>query len=302
VNYGGLDGLPGINDSGEVAYFANWTTGVGGVDSTNDSVLYAGPMASPAMIAREGNQAPGTPAGTTYSSFGNGVTLNDTGGIYFTSVLAGPTVTSANNDAHFAGPINAPQLIVREGDPAPGTPAGVTFVNRFQGSTLGFGYPGTSFNDAGQVAMLMQLAGPGVTGANDAALYLFDPLAGPVKIAREGDQFDMGGGVFRTIADFGVIFNGGHNDDFTNGLNNNGTLVFGLKFTNNTSGIFTATVPIPEPATWLLAALAALVAGAFSLSIRDERSPRNSRLKSRRQGPSLDLRSRACQSRLVKST
>jgi hypothetical protein len=69
VNYRSLDNIPGINDSGQVAYAATWTTGVGGVDSTNDHVLYAGPMASPGVIAREGNQAPGTAAGTTYSSF-----------------------------------------------------------------------------------------------------------------------------------------------------------------------------------------------------------------------------------------
>jgi PEP-CTERM motif-containing protein len=82
-----------------------------------------------------------------------------------------------------------------------------------------------------------------------ALALLFDPLAGRVKIAREGDLFDIGGGVMRRIADF----NGGHNDDFTNGLGNDGTLVFGLKFADNTSGIFTAMVPIPEPSTIAMA-------------------------------------------------
>ena len=113
-----------------------------------------------------------------------------------------------------------------------------------------------TFNDLGQVAALLFLDGPGVTSANDAALYLFDPILGPIKIAREGDQFDVGGGVMRTIADFGIVFSAGLNDDFMNGLSNAGNLVFGLKFTNGTSGIFTTIVAptvVREPtANWLL--------------------------------------------------
>jgi hypothetical protein len=254
VNYGSGFPSPTINDAGQIAYRTAWETGVGGVDSTNDGVLYAGQIGSQLPIAREGDAAPGTMPGVTYSSLGFTPILNDTGGVYFDSTLTGPGVNSSNDTAHFAGPWNAPKLIVREGDPAPGTPAGVTFVSRFQGGIDGFGYNGVSFNDLGQVAINMQLAGPGVTAANDAALYLFDPVAGPVKIAREGDQFDIGGGVMRTITDFGVVFIAGLNDDSMNGLSHNGTLVFGLRFTDNTSGIYTATIGVPEPsALWLLA-------------------------------------------------
>jgi hypothetical protein len=260
VNYGVGFSSPSINDSGQIAFINLWATGVGGVDSSNDGVIYAGPIGAPQLIAREGDPASGAGAGVNYSIIGQGgPILNDAGGVYFSFLLAGAGVSAANDEAHFAGPWNAPQLIAREGDPAPGTPTGVTFAGRFQGSTLGFGYPGVSFNDLGQVAMMMQLAGPGVTAANDGALYLFDPILGPVKIAREGDQFDIGGGVMRTIADFGVIFNAGHNDDFMNGLSNTGTLVFGLKFTDNTSGIYTATIPVPEPSAFLMSALVCLV-------------------------------------------
>jgi hypothetical protein len=63
VGYLHVDLQPNINDTGQVAYAARWTTGVGGVDSTNDVVLYAGPMASPSVIAREGDQAPDTAFG-----------------------------------------------------------------------------------------------------------------------------------------------------------------------------------------------------------------------------------------------
>jgi hypothetical protein len=265
VNYGQAVGLttPSINDSGQLAFAMSWTTGLAGVDSTNDAVLYAGPIGSPQLIAREGDPAPGTPPGTSYAApaggFGKILALNDSGGIYFEADLTGPSVTSANNAAYFAGPWAAPKLIAREGDAAPGTPAGVTFVSRFPGGTDGSGAIFASFNDAGQVAMPMQLAGPGVTAANDVALYLFDPVAGPIKIVREGEPFDIGGGVFRTIADFGIAFNAGLNDEFTNGLNNNGQLVFGLRFTDNTSGIFIAVVPIPEPTSLSLLTVVSLI-------------------------------------------
>jgi hypothetical protein len=187
--------------------------------------------------------------------------LNDAGGIFFGATLAGAGVSSANDNAFFAGPWNAPHLILREGDPAPDTAPGITFTTHFSGTFDGSGYPGVTFNDVGQVATLLVLAGGGLTSANDAALYLFDPILGPTKIAREGDQFDIGGGVMRTIADGGIVFSAGYNDDFTNGLSNTGTLVFGLKFTNGTSGIFTATIPVPEPSMVLMLALAYMLVG-----------------------------------------
>jgi hypothetical protein len=233
VTYLNLDLVPGINDSGQVAYAASWSTGVGGVNSTNDVVLYAGPMASPSVIAREGDQAPGTAPGTTYATFffpGAGSlqpTLNDAGGIFFGATLAGAGVSSANDNAFFAGPWNAPRLILREGDPAPDTAPGVNLTTHFSGTIDGSGYPGVTFND----------------------------LGGPIKIAREGDQFDVGGGEMRTIANGGIVFSAGNNDDFMNGLSNTGKLVFGLKFTNGTSGIFSTAVPrppVPEPTSQLL--------------------------------------------------
>jgi hypothetical protein len=262
VGYLHVDLQPGINDSGHIVYPARWTTGVGGVDSTNDVVLYAGPMASPSVIAREGDQAPGTAPGTAYSTFfpGSGSSraqLNDTGGIFFGATLAGAGVSSANDFAYFAGPLNSPRLVFREGDAAPDTGPGVNLSVNFSGTLDGSGFPGITFNDLGQVATLLVLTGPGVTAANDAALYVFDPHLGPIKIAREGDLFDVGGGVMRTIADFGIVFSAGYNDDFTNGLSNTGELVFGLKFTNNTSGIFTATLPVPEPTALSLLVLSA---------------------------------------------
>jgi MYXO-CTERM domain-containing protein len=189
--------------------------------------------------------------------------LNDAGGAFFGALLRGPGVTTANQIALFAGPYDDLRLIARQGDPAPGMPTGVSF-----NSPMGNQFTAaTAFNDAHQVASVMHLTGPGVTEANDGALYLFDPTLGPVLIAREGTPFDIGGGIFRTIADFGIHFTGERSDDKMNGLNDLGVLAFTLRFTDGSSGVFTATVP--EPAGPLAAA--AIVAAA---SLRRRRSRR----------------------------
>jgi hypothetical protein len=261
VSYAG-QAAPDLSNAG-VAYRAFWNTGVGGVNSTNDEVLYAGPITSPTLLAREGNAAPGTPAGVNYSSFRNPA-LNDAGHVAFFSVLTGPGVTTANDEAVFAGLRATPQLIAREGDPAPGTTAGVVFSSMPNVVQVGHIAP----NVAGQIALPMMLTGSGVTTANDGALFLFDPGLGAMLIAREGNLFDIGGGVFRTIADNGISFAaapGLREDQSVNGLSNDGTLVFRLTFTNGTSGIFTAAVPEP-------AALSLLALGATMFLLRHRRT------------------------------
>ena len=271
VNYNGVSAhSTAINNAGDVA-FRTFLTQTAGVTGANDSAVYAGPMSSPQIVAREGDQAPGLPAGVTYASFEDPSfnprtpMLNDSGSVLFGGVITGPGVTGANDDVFFAGPYNDIKLIAREGQPAPGTPAGVNFVSMFSGFIGGSAIPFWSLNEADQIAVPMFLSGPGVNSSNDVALYLFDPGLGPVLIAREGSPFDVGGGVFRTIADFGIDFSANKDDDSINGLNDTGTLVFRLKFTDGSSGIFTATVPEP-------AGLTLLVAGTLAAALVRRRS------------------------------
>lgn len=115
-------------------------------------------------------------------------------------------------------------------------------------------------NNPGLIAFAATLTGPGVTGANDRALFATESIGGPlVTIIREGDLYDVFGDEsdMRTIAYFEFSR---HADSFspshgaTNGhgaFNDNGTLVFLLGFTDGTQGIFTATIPAPNAATLL---------------------------------------------------
>jgi hypothetical protein len=229
-----------------VAYFA--VLAGGGVTPGVTDAIFAGPLAAPQLVAREGNAAPGTPVGVKYLHPDRPV-LNDDGDVAFFAGLTGLGVTSGNDGALYAGSPTAPQLVAREGDAAPGTPAGVSY------ELLPFSL---ALSNAGQVAYRAYLAGNGVTSENNRGLFLFDPLLGGLLVAREGQLFDVGGDDFRAIADGGITFIAGRSDDMRTGLSNAGTLAFGLSFTDGTSGIFTATI-VPEPTALALLAFAGLM-------------------------------------------
>ena len=176
VNYSGLDGSPSLNGTGQVAYLAS-LTGTG-ITTANNAAIYAGPVAGPQLVAREGSAAPGTAAGVNYSVLNDTPALNDAGQVAYRAGLTGTGVTTANDAAIYAGPAAGPQLVAREGSAAPGTEAGVNYLSFFTNST--------TLNDAGQVAYRAVLTGAGITTANDSAIYA-GPAADPRLVARTGD-------------------------------------------------------------------------------------------------------------------
>ena len=172
VSYQGLF-VPIINDAGQVAYFAGLTGS--GVTTANDETVYAGSFAAPQLVMREGDPAPGTPAGVKYSIVGGPAALNDAGQLAYLPLLTGSGVTTANQGTLYAGNATSPQLVARSGDAAPGTPAGVTY-STFSVSGL---------NDAGQLAYIGFLTGTGVTTTNNRALYA-GAIGAPHLVARKG--------------------------------------------------------------------------------------------------------------------
>lgn len=133
------------------------------------------------VVALSGAPAPGTPAGTVFTTipfnFAVGVPfMNNTGRVAFLSGLAGPGVTAANDFGIWVGEPGALELVAREGGAAPDLP-GLSY-----GTLLG---EGPLFGGSGAVSFRAILAGPGVTaGDNDA---LFAGSAGTMMLAaREG--------------------------------------------------------------------------------------------------------------------
>ena len=215
---------PVLNNAGQVAYEGFLLIGVGGVETTSN----AGIWRDDTLIAREGSQAGGTPAGAVFSSFGNPV-LNNAGQIVYEGFLrSGLGGVEFSNDS---GIWRDTTLIAREGSQAGGAPAGAVF-NFFNDPVL---------NDTGQVAyeaFLLTGVG-GVDFTNDEGIWITGTNGQSLLVAREGDALEG-----RTISS--LIFNDGSggSDGRPRGLNNFSQIAYQAGFTNGDQGVFLYTPDI----------------------------------------------------------
>ncbi len=171
-----------------------------GVNTANDTVLLRGDSTGQLdIVAREGAQVPGLPAGTTFRSFSD-QKINEAGSVAFRAELQGPDVQFDNNSAIFSDRGGSGvELIMREGDQAPGLTAGVVYSNPSD----------FLFNEAGRIAFSIRLTGTDVTGANDRAIFAEGNSAGLVPIAREGDDaIGVGPGTVYSSLDTNITGNG----------------------------------------------------------------------------------------------
>ena len=99
-------------------------------------------------------------------------------------VLAGPAPAQ----------VYTPQLVVKSGDAAPGTPAGVSF-GLVAGATDPSPFIGPTLNASGTAAFLAHVTGSGVTAnVNDIGIWT-GAAGGPVLLfARDGDPITVGAG------------------------------------------------------------------------------------------------------------
>lgn len=254
-----------INDFGEVLFFAALKgTGVSGTLFTgNHTSLWKGPPGGLQMIARRADLAPGLPPGVTFllaTSLvpdADHLALAASGDAAFITTLGG-SVTAADDTALYMHRAGVNLLVLREGAPAPGQPAGVVFNNL--SSTQGWRL---ALNSAGQLAILADLTGTGVTNANDAALYFWSQEDGLQLIAREGGSVETAPGVFQTIAS--IELNGTHGDDSGSprNFNSRGQLTFTATL-DGAASIVRAT--LVNPATYELLTSTTHSAGGQTVS------------------------------------
>jgi hypothetical protein len=162
ANFGDLLIPSGITDAGHVAFGGTLQTASGGVALDTDSGVWAGPTGAVGLVAREGAQAPGVPAGASFGSFTdvagtafNPILFNNAGQVAFANTLqAGGAVTTANDDGLWTQANGQLALLAREGETAPGMPAGSTFSGPFNSF---------AFNDNGRSAF-HALSNPGLVG------------------------------------------------------------------------------------------------------------------------------------------
>ena len=181
---GGFPGTSVANDVGQVA-FPSRLRGIG-VGFFDDEGIWLGSPGNVRLLAREGDQAPGTPSGVEFIGLNSAVVrLNDAGQVAFGGSLIGPGVSSANDRGIWLGSLSGNlALVAREGDPAPGTAPGVVFSEILN---LGVSREGAVVNDAGEVVLLAVVSGPGVTFANNRGIWIGAP--GNLRLAvRSGDQ------------------------------------------------------------------------------------------------------------------
>lgn len=123
------------NDSGTIVFAANLTGPA--VIPANDVGVWVDRGGDLTLLLREGDAVPGFPPGVV---FANGIRMLDFSNgehVLFESFLAGPGVSTTNDNAIWLASGGAITLVLREGDPAPGLPAGQMFREFFDGFQAG---------------------------------------------------------------------------------------------------------------------------------------------------------------------
>jgi hypothetical protein len=165
-------GFPRAHRSGQIMFHASVFGG--GINSSNDVLLWTGTSASVRPIAREGTNAPGTPAGVVFGESFFRQAVNPQHAAFITN-LTGPGVDETNDGGLWAGPHESLHLVAREGDVVAALPA----LRYAQSLEL------TALEDSGWVLFGAQLEGPGVEPNNDRA-YFYGPPQAPQLLVREG--------------------------------------------------------------------------------------------------------------------
>lgn len=170
---------PVLGDGGHLA-FVSPLAGAG-VNASNDSALWSGTPGAMFAVVREGDAAPGTAPGTSLAAFTTAPRINSAGRIALVATLGGGATTAANDESVWVGAPGALALAAREGDAAPGLPAGVAIAS-FPAAP----HTPLAINAAGQIALRGTVAGPGITSANNDALWV--GTAGALSLViHEGD-------------------------------------------------------------------------------------------------------------------
>jgi hypothetical protein len=153
---------PLVNANGTVS-FTDTLDLVGSVTTSNYNGLWTGIDSNNlTLVARTGDQAPGTPEGVQFSSSDFAHVLNNLGQIAFTASLAGSGVTSNNDTGLWVyDPTKGTQLVAREGqtiEVAPGLSKTIASIALRTGASSGDGRA-TSLNDNGQLAFTASFTG-----------------------------------------------------------------------------------------------------------------------------------------------
>lgn len=247
-------------------------------------------VATSSLVARGGSTPvgkDGLPIANTYITriATESVLINGSNDVLFTAGItntpSGTAMPTTQNSGLWATKNGSLRLVVRAGDAAPGV-TGAMFgaFTDISNNTAAY-----AFNKNGDIASVMRLVNitgtTPITSGNDEAIYFYSATEDKLfLVAREGDTFTIDG-VTRTITGLSFAQSGilsqstgasgsgttatiagtrssNGEDGFASALNDSGTIVFGLRFTDGTNGVYTWSVPEPSFMGILLPALACL--------------------------------------------
>ena len=217
-----------VNRTGRVLFQSSL---IGG-DATggNNGAIFTGTPGALSILRRLGDAV--LPGPVRAAGMGTIQQMDSNGRVLYDVTLSGAGVTAANDSSlWFYTPGAGSTLLVREGDPAPGT-SGATF-----GNLQDNWYPGcspTSLTRSGKYEMAVDLKGGDVTyGVNDRALYVGTVGGGLTMIARAGDPAPGTDAFFQGFSPFYSLINDAGDVAFQATLNG------GTSDPTNNSGIWT---------------------------------------------------------------
>jgi len=169
---------PLLNSAGQTAFMGFLAHTTGGANRTNDGGVWSEGSGSLALVAREGEPAPGTPSGVQFGNFDYQPAFNSAGQTAFLVGLTGNSVFFRTNDQGiWSEGTGSLELVARAGDQAPDTLSGVNF-QAFSSPVL---------NSAGNTAFHADLTGSSVDQTNNEGIWS-ERSGSLTLVARKGQQ------------------------------------------------------------------------------------------------------------------
>jgi hypothetical protein len=226
-----------LNDFGQVAFFCDPTSGGPGVCIGDGTELHL--LAYRGMTAPDGN-------GNLGSSF-LGLNVNNFGQVLFGAFLEGTSGGASDEFAFFRADTSSLTQVARFGQAAPD--ANGTY-SRLLANTL---------NDAGQVALLVELNDTSGGTSDDKGIVLFDDTIGLVQVVREGDDL-----LGSRISGLGLATSGLYGEEAT-GLNQSGMprIAFSFTLVDGRHGVAIWFL-VPEPSSFMVVVVATVILGSIA--------------------------------------
>ncbi|MGH7726292.1 MAG: DUF7453 family protein [Candidatus Eiseniibacteriota bacterium] len=157
-----------------------------GIDFENDDGVWDLSGGTLRLFTREGAPAPGLASGITLTT-PISLEIDPGGHAFLRTSIAGPGVTTLDNEGFWSDRSGSLALVLREGDTAPGAGAGVKFGGAGEFIGTGYSFGSVDWSPDSRLALQASVTGPNVTTFNNETIYA--ERGGVLTlIAREGQQ------------------------------------------------------------------------------------------------------------------